>query len=384
MLVVIAPDKFKGSLAAHEVVEAIAAGIRDVMGEGAEIVSLPVADGGEGTVEAAISAGYERRTATVRGPLGHGVNAHWALRDSEAVIEMAAASGLELIPAAERDGLRASSFGTGELVRAALDAGASTIVLGVGGSASTDGGAGMLEALGVRLLAADGSPVGPGGGPLADLALVDASGLDPRLAATRFVLANDVDNPLCGPRGAAAVFGPQKGLTPDAIPVIDDALGRWANLLGEAIGLPPGADLLPGAGAAGGVGFAALAGLGAESRPGAELVAELVGVPQALVGADLAITGEGSLDEQSLGGKAPMGVLAAARKVGVPAVIVCGRSLLDDDQWQQAGFTALYALTDRATSPEESMREAARLLREVGREIAMSMLTPLPQRKGHA
>nr|WP_255698277.1 glycerate kinase [Tessaracoccus sp. ZS01] len=381
-MVVIAPDKFKGSLAAHEVVEAIAAGIRDVMGESAEIVSLPVADGGEGTVEAAIAAGYERRTATVRGPLGHGVNAHWALRDSEAVIEMAAASGLELIPAAERDGLRASSFGTGELVREALDAGASTIVLGVGGSASTDGGAGMLEALGVRLLAADGSLVGPGGGQLADLALVDASGLDPRLAATRLVLANDVDNPLCGPRGAAAVFGPQKGLTPDAIPVIDDALMRWANLLGEAIGFPPGADLLPGAGAAGGVGFAALAGLGAESRPGAQLVAELVGVPQALVGADLAITGEGSLDEQSLGGKAPMGVLAAAKKAGVPAVIVCGRSLLDDEQWQEAGFTALYALTDRATGQEESMREAARLLHEVGREIAMSMLTSLPRRKG--
>lgn len=374
MKVVIAPDKFKGSLAAGEVADALAAGIRCVLGERVEVVCLAVADGGEGTVEAAVSAGYERRTTTVRGPLGKVVDAAWALRGREAVVEMAAASGLELVPAADRDGLRASSHGTGELVRAALDAGAATIVLGVGGSASTDGGAGMLEALGLRLLDEAGHAVGPGGAGLAELASVDASGLDPRLAQTRFVLANDVDNPLCGPRGAAAVFGPQKGLDADDIQQVDGYLARWAKLLTGALGLPADAELTPGAGAAGGVGFAALAALGAEPRPGAELVAELVGVPAALKGATLAITGEGSLDEQSLGGKAPMGVLAAALKLGVPTVVVCGRSLLSKEQWQEAGFTALYSLSDRAGSAEESMREAARLLREVGQDIARSEL----------
>mgnify|MGYP000854757009 CR=1 FL=1 len=374
MKVVIAPDKFKGSLAANEVVEAIAAGIRDVVGDRVRIVSLPVADGGEGTVEAAIAAGYERRTTSVRGPLGSTVDADWAIRGEEAVIEMAAASGLELVPSAVRDGLRASSYGTGELIRAALDAGATTIVLGVGGSATTDGGAGMLEALGLKLLTPDGDAVEPGGAGLAGLATVDAAGLDHRLAGARFVLANDVDNPLCGPRGAAAIFGPQKGLGPDDIPVVDSNIGRWAKLLADALDFPADGAEVPGAGAAGGVGFAALAALRAVPRPGAELVAELVGVPESLEGATLAITGEGSLDEQSLGGKAPMGVLAAARRAGVPAVMVCGRSLLSKEQWQEAGFTALYSLSDRAGSAEESMREAARLLREVGQDIARSEL----------
>ena len=375
MKIVIAPDKFKGSLAASDAVEAIASGIRDVVGEGAQIVALPVADGGEGTVEAAVSAGYERRTSEVRGPLGRLVDADWALRGCEAVIEMAAASGLELVPAEGRDGRRASSYGTGELVRAALDAGATTVVLGVGGSASTDGGAGMLQALGVRLLDTHDEPIAHGGGALVDLVRVDVRELDPRLAATRFILANDVDNPLCGPRGASAVFGPQKGLQGEDIERIDRAVGNWAKLLAEALDLPSNAGHEPGAGAAGGVGFAALAALGAEPRPGAELVAELVGVPQALRDADLAITGEGSIDEQSLGGKAPMGVLAAAKRAGVPTIAVAGRSLLTEQQWQDAGFTALYALADRAASPEESMRDAARLLREVGQDIARSRAT---------
>ena len=315
------------------------------------------------------------QTSTVRGPQGRPVEADWALLGTEAVVEMAAASGLELHPAAERDGLRASSYGTGELIRAALDAGAKTVVLGVGGSANTDGGAGMLEALGVRLLNADGDPVFPGGAGLDALASIDASGLDTRLAGTKFVLANDVDNPLTGPRGAAAIFGPQKGLTPADIPLIDDALARFADLLSTELDLPAKADEIPGAGAAGGVGYAALAALGAEPRPGAELVAELVGVPGHLEDADLAITGEGSLDEQSLGGKTPMGVLSAAQAAGVPAIVVCGRSLLSEDQWRDAGFTALYALAERAASPEESMRDAARLLRSVGQDIARSTLT---------
>ena len=375
MKIVIAADKFKGSLSAPEVAEALASGLRDELGESARLIALPVADGGEGTVEAAVSAGYERRTTEVRGPLGGLHDADWALRGTEAVIEMATASGLGLVPESRRDGLRASSYGTGELVRAALDAGARTIVLGVGGSASTDGGAGMLEALGLRLLDAKGQPIAPGGAGLLALARVDADGLDPRLASTRFVLANDVDNPLCGPRGAAAVFGPQKGLGADDIARIDRALGHWARLLADELDLAPNRGHEPGSGAAGGVGFAALAALGAEPRPGAQLVVELVGAPSALRGADLAITGEGSIDEQTLGGKAPMGVLAAARRAGVPTVAVAGRTTLSEDQWREAGFTALHTLADRADSAEQSMREAARLLRETGQCIARSMAT---------
>lgn len=373
MRIVIAADKFKGSLAAQEVVAATADGIRAALGDGVQILAVPMADGGEGTLEAAIFAGFERRAAAVRGPLGETVQAEWALRGGEAVIEMAAASGLELVPEARRDGLRASSHGTGDLVRAALDAGASTVVLAVGGSASTDGGAGMLESLGFRLLDASDEPVPPGAAGLRSIARIDTVGAHPRLREARFVLANDVDNPLCGPRGAAAVFGPQKGLGAADVPAADAGLRHWAGLLAEALGLGAEAAEAPGAGAAGGVGYAALAALGAEPRPGALLVAELVGLPEALVGADLAITGEGSFDEQSLGGKAPMGVLAAARRQGVPTVVVCGRSLLSQAQWRRAGFTAVYTLSDRAASPEQSMREAARLLRATGEEIARKM-----------
>jgi glycerate kinase len=371
MRIVIAPDKFKGSLDASGVARAVADGIRSVRPD-AEIDLVPVADGGEGTLDAAVGAGFERRTVVVTGPTGVPVCADWGLRDDEAVIEMALASGLGVLPGGVRDPRGASSRGTGELIAAALDAGARRIVLGVGGSAGTDGGAGMLQALGLQLLDGAGAVLPGGGAALARLVTVDASALDPRLAEASIVLAGDVDNPLLGPSGAAAVFGPQKGASPADVVELDAALAHYAALVVDAFGVPGAADA-PGAGAAGGVGFAAMAALGAERRSGIDVVLDLTGLRDRLVGADLVVTGEGSIDEQSLAGKTPVGVAIAAREAAVPVVAVCGRTALDADCLREAGFVRTYALASREPDPEVSMRDAVRLLRELGAELAADL-----------
>lgn len=375
--IVIAPDKFKGSLDAPAVARAVADGLRAARPD-VDVDLAPVADGGEGTLDAALGAGFERRTAVVTGPTGEPVAADWALRGDEAVIEMALASGLAVLPGGVRDALGATTRGTGELVLAALDAGARRIVLGVGGSATTDGGAGLLQALGVRLHDGAGTELPGGGAALAHLARVDASGIDPRVARTSFVLASDVDNPLLGPNGAAAVFGPQKGASPGDVALLDAALARYADAIAGAFGAPLAADA-PGAGAAGGVGFAAVAALGAERRSGIDVVLELTGLPRRLAGADLVVTGEGSIDEQSLGGKTPIGVARAAAAASIPGapipvIAVCGRTTLDDDRLRDAGFARTFALAAREPDPEVSMRDAARLLREIGAQIAAELL----------
>lgn len=383
MRIVIAPDKFKGSLTAAEVARALADGLA---GTGIETELVPVADGGEGTVEAAVSTGFRAVPVEVPGPLGDPVRATYAVGvpadggPETAVIELAAASGLDQLPRGA-DGrpllnpLRATSAGTGALIRAALDAGCTDLVLGVGGSANTDGGAGLLTALGARLLDADGRPVPDGGGGLTELARVDLTGLDPRIADARIVLAADVSNPLLGPNGAAAVFGPQKGATAADIELLDGALARYARLVADALGTDPeGLASAPGAGAAGGVGFAALAVLGGRMRPGIDLVCELVGLDRRLAGADAVITGEGSLDGQSLGGKSPVGVARRARAAGVPRVYaVCGRNQLSAAEASGAGFDRIYALADREPDPNRSMRLAADLLRPLGREIGLAL-----------
>jgi glycerate kinase len=358
--VLVAPDKFKGSASAAEVAAHLAAGLRTA---GRAAVELPVADGGEGTLDAAVAAGFRRVPVTVTGPAGRPVRSAIAIRHGTAVVELAAASGLALLPAGP-DPLRATSRGTGELVLAALDAGATTVVLGVGGSAGTDGGAGMLAALGARLLDGDGAALPDGGGALARLARVDLVRLDRRLADVRVVLASDVDNPLLGPSGAAAGYGPQKGASPADVAVLDAALARWAALV------DPAAAVRPGAGAAGGVGFAALAVLGAEPRPGIEVVLGLVGFADRVAGAALVVTGEGSLDEQTLHGKAPAGVAVAARGAGVPVVAVCGRSLIRPDQAAGAGIAAVYALTDLEPDVARCIAHPGPLLRAVGRRLA--------------
>ncbi|MBZ6172123.1 MULTISPECIES: glycerate kinase [Streptomyces] len=369
--VLVAADKFKGSLTAVEVAERVAAGLRRVVPD-VRLEALPVADGGDGTVAAAVAAGFERREVRVAGPLGAEVTAAYALREGTAVVEMAEASGLHRLPGGVLAPLTASTRGSGELLRAALDAGARTIVFGVGGSATTDGGAGMLAALGARFLDADGRPVAPGGGGLARLASADLSGLDPRLADVELVLASDVDNPLTGPKGAPAVYGPQKGASPDDVTALDAALGHFAKVLEgtEGVGArAAGYAASPGAGAAGGIGFGAML-LGARFRPGIEVMLDVLGFAPALERADLVITGEGSLDEQTLHGKAPAGVAAAARAAGKEVVAVCGRLALPAEALGRAGIRRAYPLTDVEPDVAKCIADAGPILERVAEAVA--------------
>jgi glycerate kinase len=372
--VLIAADKFKGSLTAVEVAERVTAGLRRILPD-LDVASLPVADGGDGTVAAAVAAGFERREVRVAGPLGDEVTAAFALRDGTAVVEMAEASGLQRLPAGMFAPLTASTYGSGELLRAALDAGARTIVFGVGGSATTDGGAGMLAALGARFRTAEGEPVTPGGGGLAALASADLSGLDPRLADVEVVLASDVDNPLTGPTGAPAVYGPQKGASADDVAELDAALAHYAKVLEETAG-PKAAEYAasPGAGAAGGIGFGALL-LGARFRPGIEVMLDVLGFASALEGTELVITGEGSLDEQTLHGKAPAGVATAARAAGKDVVAVCGRLALPPQDLGRAGIRRAYALTDIEPDVAKCIADAGPILERVAERIARDFLT---------
>ncbi|MFD7178773.1 glycerate kinase [Streptomyces sp. NPDC059904] len=372
--VLIAADKFKGSLTAVQVAERVTAGLRRIA-PGVTVESVPVADGGDGTVAAAVAAGFERREVRVTGPLGDEVTAAYALRDGTAVVEMAEASGLQLLPEGVFAPLTSTTYGSGELLAAALDAGARSIVFGVGGSATTDGGAGMLAALGARFLDADGKPVGPGGGSLADLATADLSGLDPRLADVEIVLASDVDNPLTGPKGAPAVYGPQKGATADDVAALDAALAHFARVLAEEIG-PKALEYAgsPGAGAAGGIGYGALVGLGASFRAGIEVMLDVLGFAPALARATLVITGEGSLDEQTLHGKAPAGVAAAARAAGIEVVAVCGRLALPPEALGRAGIRRAYALTDVEPDVARCIAEAGPILETVAERIAGDFL----------
>ncbi|MFG3489860.1 glycerate kinase [Streptomyces sp. NPDC047972] len=371
--VLVAADKFKGSLTAVQVAERVTAGLRRVVPE-LTVETLPVADGGDGTVAAAVAAGFERREVRVTGPLGEPVTAAFALRDTTAVVEMAEASGLQLLPDGVFAPLTATTYGSGELLRAALDAGATTLVFGVGGSATTDGGAGMLAALGARFLDASGAPVGPGGAALADLATADLSGLDPRFASVDLILASDVDNPLTGPKGAPAVYGPQKGASPEDVRTLDAALAHFATVLEKAVG-PKAAEaaVAPGAGGAGGIGYGALI-LGASFRPGIELMLEVLGFAPALERATLVVTGEGSLDKQTLHGKAPAGVAAAARAAGKEVVAVCGRLALSGEALGKAGIRRAYPLTALEPDPAKSMANAGPLLEEASANIARDFL----------
>ncbi|MGW4705115.1 glycerate kinase [Streptomyces sp. NPDC004285] len=372
--VLVAADKFKGSLTAVQVAERVTAGLRRVV-PGLTVETLPVADGGDGTVAAAVAAGFERREVRVTGPLGEPVTAAYALRGTTAVVEMAEASGLQLLPPGVFAPLTATTYGSGELLRAALDAGATTLVFGVGGSATTDGGSGMLAALGAPYHDEAADPEGPCGAPLADLATADLSGLDPRFASVDLILASDVDNPLTGPKGAPAVYGPQKGATPDDVRTLDAALAHFATVLEKAVG-PRAAEaaVAPGAGGAGGIGYGALI-LGASFRPGIELMLEVLGFAPALERATLVITGEGSLDEQTLHGKAPAGVAAAARAAGKEVVAVCGRLALPAEALGAAGIRRAYALADLEPDPATSMANAGPLLEEAAANLARDFLS---------
>lgn len=369
MKIVIAPDSFKESLSAPDVAQAIARGWLAVYPD-AEMALCPMADGGEGTVDAVLAAaGGERRELTVQGPLATAVQAHWGLlEDGSAVIEMAAASGLHWVPSAQRDARVTSSYGTGELIRAALDAGAKRIILGLGGSATNDGGSGLLRALGARFLDAGGNELRPGGAALATLQRVDLSALDARLQDVQVDVAADVDNPLCGPRGASAVFGPQKGANPEQVRELDAALARLAEVVGEALG--EDFSNFPGVGAAGGLGFAAKAFLGARFRPGIELVAELSGLAEAVAGADLVITGEGRLDAQSLHGKTPVGVARVAQAQGVPVIALAGSLGEGYQRVREAGIEASFSLAPGPISLEHACAHAAEELEARAADLA--------------
>ncbi|WP_433621800.1 glycerate kinase [Nocardia sp. CA-120079] len=373
--VLIASDKFKGSLTAAQVGAAVRAGIHRVR-PGAEVSVVPIADGGDGTVAAASAAGFEAVLVTASGPTGEPVCTAYARRDDIAVVELADVSGLVRLPGGKFAPMTATSRGTGEVIAAAIDAGCRRVVLGIGGSAGTDGGAGLLAALGARLLDIGGNEIGYGGAALARLHTIDLEPVRERLAGVEITVACDVDNPLTGPRGAAAVYGPQKGADGDQVTELDSALNHWADCVAAATGT----DLRDraGAGAAGGVGFAAVAVLGARLRPGIELVLELVGFTDRVAGADLVVTGEGMLDEQTLYGKAPAGVATAAGFSGVPVVAVCGRNTLPAKRLHEAGFSAAYALADIEPDIARCFAEGEQLLEQLGMRIAVEHVSPQP------
>ncbi|WP_054992033.1 glycerate kinase, partial [Pseudomonas syringae pv. coryli] len=306
----------------------------------------------------------------VSGPLGAPVNAQWGwLAESRtAIIEMAMASGLQLLTLAQRDACVTSTEGTGQLISAALDAGARRVILAIGGSATNDGGSGMLSALGARFLNADDQTLAPGGLALADLARIDLSGFDPRLSDVCVEIAADVDNPLCGPNGASSVFGPQKGASPEQVMALDAALGRFADHTAQVLGQ----DLRdsPGSGAAGGMGFAAKAYLKASFRAGVEVVADLTGLEQALIGADLVITGEGRFDAQTLRGKTPLGVARVAQRRQVPVIVLAGTLGEGYEQMYAHGIGAAFALVSGPMSLEQACRDTRRLLHERARDVA--------------
>ena len=369
MRVVFAPDSFKECLTAREVAAAMARGWQAVDPQ-AQCICVPMADGGEGTLDALLaSRGGQRLRAWVEGPLGEPVRADWGLlANGTAIIEVAAASGLALVEASRRDALRASSFGTGQLIAEALKHDARHLLLTLGGSACNDGGAGMLQALGVSLRDAGGAELERGGAALARLHHVDLSGLDQRLQGCTFEAAVDVDNPLCGPRGASVVFGPQKGASPAQVALLDAALGHYARVLEEATGHP--ATALAGSGAAGGIGFALRCVLAAALRPGVSLVAEQVGLAAHMQGADLLVTGEGRLDGQTLHGKTPLGVARLAQAAGVPVVALGGSLGPGYEALYEQGVSAAFSLCEGPQSLAEAMVCAEQQIESRMRAIA--------------
>jgi glycerate 2-kinase len=362
MHIVVAPDSYKGSLSAVAVAEAMEEGILSVFPD-ARVSRVPIADGGEGTVEALVAgAGGEIIRQEVVGPLGELVGARWGILGDRktGVIEMAAASGLTLVPEGKRDPRVSTTYGTGQLIRAALDRGIRRLIVGIGGSATNDGGAGMAQALGVQFFDGAGAPLPPGGASLARLASMDLSGLDPRLSQTEILVACDVDNPLCGPGGASAVYGPQKGASPEMVLELDEALKHYAVLAKQATGRDV-ADI-PGAGAAGGLGAGLMLFTRAQLRSGVEIVLEATGFAGIVEHADLVITGEGNTDLQTTHGKAPVGVARVAKRFGVPVVCVSGGLGEGSEAVLDHGVDALVSIVAKPVSMDECIASAGEFL----------------------
>ncbi|CAN2187404.1 COG1929 Glycerate kinase [Candidatus Nanopelagicaceae bacterium] len=362
MKIVIAPDSFKGSASSRDIAQWIESGIHSVIPD-CETVKIAIGDGGEGSLDAVLSAGFSAHEVEVLGPVGNPVTAQIAIKGETAFIEMAQASGLSQLPGGVKDALNASSFGTGQLILAALDKGATEIILAIGGTATTDAGAGALQVLGAKLLDASGNEIAPGGAALNSCASIDTSGLDLRLAKVSFTLASDVTNPLLGDKGAARIFSPQKGASPEQVEVLEQSLSHFASLVGGQYAS------LPGSGAAGGFGFMAFAFLGAQASSGIDLILDLVDFDSHLVGADVVITGEGRFDSQSVQGKAPWGILKRAERLSIPTYLVCG----DADTHQGSRYKGIYTLTSIETNIDKCIASPAPLVTQLGAQIAQSL-----------
>ena len=373
MKIVIAPDSYKESLSALEVATAIEQGFREIWPD-ADYVKIPVADGGEGTVEAMVEATAGRIVrVNVTGPLGKPVDAFYGLSGDErsAFIEMAAASGLELVPSGLRDPLKTTSWGTGELIRHALDAGVEHIIIGIGGSATNDGGAGMMQALGARLLDSQQNEIAPGGAALETLAQIEIGQLDTRLAACRIEVACDVTNPLTGNEGASAVFGPQKGATPEMIVRLDKALVHYAQLIARDLNVDVSG--LAGGGAAGGMGAALYAFCGAELRSGIEIVTDALQLDACVVDADLVITGEGRIDSQTVHGKVPVGVASVAKRYNKPVIGIAGSLTADVGVVHQHGIDAVFSVIYNICTLDDALKNAAENVRMTARNVAATI-----------
>lgn len=374
MRVVIAPDKFKGSLSTSEAAEAMARGVGRVA-PGAEIDRVPMADGGEGTVAALVAAtGGTFREATVHGPMGEPIPARYGLLGDgrTAAIEMASASGLVLVPAGHRNPMVATTRGTGDLILAAIADGARRLIVGIGGSATNDGGAGLGQALGFRLLDEEGRELGPGGGELGRLARIDASARRKELDGVEVAVACDVTNPLCGPTGASAVYGPQKGATPEMVAELDANLSHFAAIVGRDLGVSIGD--LPGSGAAGGLGGGLLAFAGGRLQPGIDLVIEAVDLRARLEGADLCLTGEGALDDQSAFGKTAVGVGRLARSLGCPVLALAGSIGPGAESTFDHGLDAYFSICPGPIALDQAMARAAELLEEATAQAVRAFL----------
>ncbi|WP_312688800.1 glycerate kinase [Kosakonia sp.] len=370
MKIVIAPDSYKESLSALDVATAIESGFREIFPT-AEYVKIPVADGGEGTVEAMVAATEGRIVkVAVKGPLAEPVEAFYGLSGDEksAFIEMAAASGLEIVPPAKRDPRVTTSWGTGELIRHALDAGVKHIIIGIGGSATNDGGAGMVQALGAKLLDDKGEQIAPGGAALETLARIDIGELDKRLVECRIEVACDVTNPLTGKEGASAVFGPQKGATPEMIARLDEALGHYAKIIARDLDL----DVLhlAGGGAAGGMGAALYAFCKAELRQGIEIVTDALSLDKHVADADLVITGEGRIDSQTVHGKVPVGVAKVAKRYAIPVIGIAGSLTADVEVVHHHGIDAVFSVIYKVCSLDDALANAGENVRMTARNVA--------------
>ena len=375
MKIVVAPDSFKGSLTAVEVADAIGQGVREIFPE-AKIIKIPMADGGDGTVQCLVNAtGGEILKEKVVSPLGDEVWASYGILGDKktAVIEMAEASGLTLVPEDKRNPLITTTYGTGQLIKAALDQGCRKMIIGIGGSATNDGGAGMVQALGVKLLDREGKEIGFGGGELKKINRINISNLDNRLSETEVLIASDVSNPLCGPKGAARIYGPQKGATPEIIEELDKSLAHFAETIKRD--LNKDVKDMPGAGAAGGLGAGLMAFLDAELKPGIEIMIEIVKLEQAIKDADLVITGEGKIDSQTIYGKAPIGVAKIAKKYNIPVIAVAAIVGDDADIVHKYGINTLISVTEKPMRLDESLPNKVLLIKNSIKQSMMAIKT---------